>query len=329
MNSTVQDRFGREVRYLRISVTDRCNFRCKYCMPSDEFKHLEHSSILRFEDMLFVTEVFASLGVHKVRVTGGEPLVRKGVTDFLRELHKIEGIDEVTLTTNGALLGKYAEEIAASGVKRINVSLDSLKAEKYKEITGGFDIQKLMESIFLAKKAGLRPVKTNSVLIRGFNDCEIYDFCEFAARADIVVRFIEFMPIGNSCEWKKENIMYGAEILDLISKRYKVTPVGRDKNAGPAKNYQLSNGATIGIITPISNHFCSECDKLRLTADGKIRPCLLTDKETDIVDAVRSRDKDALRAAIMDALGKKDEEHHIVADSRNERFKRTMSKIGG
>jgi cyclic pyranopterin phosphate synthase len=329
MTDAVKDRFGRAVRYLRISVTDRCNFRCKYCIPDAHFKHMEHSEILRFEDLIFAAEVFASLGVEKVRVTGGEPLVRKGITDFLRKLNTIDGVKEVTLTTNGSLLGKYAEDIFAAGVKRVNVSLDSLKAEKYKEITGGFDLQKLLESIFLGKKAGLRPVKTNTVLIRGFNDCEIYDFCEFAARADIVSRFIEFMPIGNSGEWKKENIMYGSEILELIGRRYRITPIEKEKSAGPAKNYKLSNGATIGIITPISNHFCSECDKLRLTADGKLRPCLLTEQETDIAGAIRGRDAKSLITAINDALGRKDEEHHVVVDSRNEKYKRTMSKIGG
>jgi cyclic pyranopterin phosphate synthase len=329
MNDQVKDKFGREIKYLRISVTDRCNFRCKYCIPDENFKHLHHSDILRFEDLLFASEVFASLGVEKIRVTGGEPLVRKGVTDFMGSLAKVEGVKEVTLTTNGALLGKYAAEIAAGGVKRINVSLDSLKAERYKEITGGFEINKLMKSIFEAKREGLRPLKTNTVLIRGFNDDEIYDFCEFSARAGIISRFIEFMPIGNSGDWKKENIIYGSEILEIIKRRYSLKPLQKEKSAGPALNYELSNGGKIGIITPISNHFCADCDKLRLTADGKLRPCLLTDTEIDISEAVRSRDKAKLIKAIEEALFRKEKEHHVVAGNRNEKFKRTMSKIGG
>lgn len=328
-NSNLVDRFGRGVRYLRVSVTDRCNFRCKYCVPEHQFKHLPHSSILRYEEILLAVQAFARLGVRKVRVTGGEPLVRKGIVSLLQQITATEGIEEVTLTTNGALLGEMAPAIFAAGVRRINVSLDSLRPERFAQITGGFSYDNTLSSILAAKEAGLSPIKANAVLIRGFNDDELHDFCAFSAQTGIVVRFIEFMPIGNSSGWTKENIITGAEILSRIAEKYGIEPVAKEHGAGPAQNYRLSNGGKIGIITPISNHFCSECDKLRLTADGKIRPCLLSDSEVDVSDAIRAGDLNALTARIIEGLHLKEKEHTIIAGERNDRFRRTMSKIGG
>ncbi|WP_022851360.1 GTP 3',8-cyclase MoaA [Limisalsivibrio acetivorans] len=329
MSKSLADKFGRRIRYLRVSVTDRCNFHCKYCMPEGEFEHLSHSCILSFEDMLFACSVFAEMGVEKIRVTGGEPLVRKGVTDFMHMLTDVKGIEEVTLTTNGSLLEKFADEIVAAGIRRVNISLDSLRPERYRDITGGFDLDRLLKSLYIAKKAGLDPIKTNTVVIRGFNADEIHDFCDFSVRSGVVARFIEFMPIGNSPDWKQENIVLGSEMLKIIGEKYDYEEIKKEHHAGPAKNYRLSNGGRVGIITPISNHFCSECDKLRLTADGKLRPCLLTEEEYDLKEPIRKRDREGLIEAISGALCKKEKEHHVVADKRNERYKRTMSGIGG
>lgn len=326
---SILDKFGREIKYLRVSVTDRCNFRCKYCMPEGEFKHIHHSEILSYEEMMKAIEAFVSLGVKKVRVTGGEPLVRRGVDIFLEKIGKIEGIEEVTLTTNGALLKKYAESIKNAGIKRINVSLDSLKAERYKEITGGFNLADIIEGIKYAQKIGIDPIKTNTVVIKGFNDDEILDFCEFAAGNGINSRFIEFMPVGNYCEWKETGIVSGKEMLETIAAKYTAEEIKKENLAGPAKNYRLSNGAKIGIITPISNHFCSECDKLRLTADGKLRPCLLSDAEIDLLPAIRKGSMEDIRAEIIKGLDLKEKEHKVLSEKRDEGFKRTMSKIGG
>ncbi len=328
-DKNLTDKFGRKYKYLRVSITDRCNFRCKYCMPTHDFKMLRHQDILSYEEIIFAVNTFAQLGINKIRVTGGEPLVRKNIEFFLKELKEIKGIKEVTLTTNGSLLEKLASQIYEAGIKRINISLDSLKPDRYTYITGGFNINKVIKGIEVAKKAGLSPIKINTVAIKNFNDDEIYDFCEFAAENDLNVRFIEFMPIGNNFEWKKENIITGNEILAIIKQKYDLEKTGKSAMSGPAENYKLSNGAKIGIITPISNHFCNECDKLRLTADGKIRPCLLSDNEIDVSGAIREKNNKKLLQLLKESLNIKEEHHSISVNNQKETYKRTMSKIGG
>lgn len=327
--SDIKDKFGRDIKYLRVSVTDRCNFKCKYCMPTGKFEHICHSDIMSYEKLLFAISVFAELGVRKVRVTGGEPLVRKKIGSFLRQVSDVKGLEEVTLTTNGALLENFLDDIKNAGIKRINVSLDSLRPDRYKDITGGFDIEKIIDGIKSAQRAGIGPVKTNMVVIKGYNSDEILDFCEFSAENRIITRFIEFMPVGNFSEWKEDNIMYGSEILEVIKSKYEVKEIKKQKLGGPAKNYELSNGAMIGIITPISNHFCSDCDKLRLTSDGKLRPCLLSDKEVDLNPALEKGDRQALKEAIKEGLNIKEKEHKVLSEKRDDGYKRTMSKIGG
>lgn len=328
MNNEIKDKFGRRLKYLRISVTDRCNFRCKYCMPNNNFEMMECADILRYEDILFASEVFASLGVNRIRITGGEPLVRKDLCQFLDKLTKIDNIQEVMLTTNGSLLNKYAKDLYEAGVKRLNISLDSLKQERNKYITGVDKTEDILAGIKKAAEIGFKPIKVNSVIIRDFNDDEIVNFAELSAKYNIICRFIEFMPIGNSENWNEKNIVYGSEILERLS-TFEPKIMEKDINSGPAVNYKLNNGGIIGIITPISKHFCSECDKLRITADGKIRPCLLSDNEIDIKEALQSRDKDLLINKIMQALNIKHDEHNVSAGDENYDFKRTMSKIGG
>ena len=328
MNNEIKDKFGRRLRYLRISVTDRCNFRCKYCMPNNNFEMMECADILRYEDILFASEVFASLGVNRIRITGGEPLVRKDLCQFLDKLTKIDNIQEVMLTTNGSLLNKYAHDLYEAGVKRLNISLDSLNHEKNKYITGVNKTEDILAGIKKAAEIGFKPIKVNSVIIRDFNDDEIVQFAELSAKYNIICRFIEFMPIGNSENWNENNIVYGSEILERLS-AFEPQEMEKDINSGPAVNYKLNNGGIIGIITPISKHFCSECDKLRITADGKIRPCLLSDNEIDIKKALQSRNKDLLIKQIMQALNIKHDEHNVSVGDENHDFKRTMSKIGG
>ena len=328
MNKETFDKFGRRLKYLRISVTDRCNFRCKYCMPNNDFEMVECSDILRYEDILFASEVFASLGVNRIRITGGEPLVRKGICQFLDKLTKIENISEVMLTTNGSLLEKYAADLYNAGVKRLNISLDSLIPERNKYITGVDKTDAILAGIKKAAETGFAPIKVNSVIIRDFNDDEIIKFAELSAKYNIICRFIEFMPIGNSENWNEKNIVYGSEIIERL-KDFEPQEMLKDKNSGPAVNSKLNNGGIIGIITPISKHFCSECDKLRITADGKIRPCLLSDNEIDIKKAIKDKDKEMLIKQIMQSLNIKHNEHNITTGEQNHDFKRTMSKIGG
>jgi cyclic pyranopterin phosphate synthase len=284
--------------------------------------------MLRYEDIIFTVQTFAELGLERIRVTGGEPLVRKNIAYLIDELTKISGIREITLTTNGTLLAPMAENLYAAGVRRVNISLDSLRSDRYKFITGGFEMEKTMAGIEAAKALGMSPIKINCVAIRGFNDDEILNFCDFAAEHGVTARFIEFMPIGNSIDWKKENIISGGEILERIAEYHTIEALPKAEHTGPARNYKLSNGATIGIITPMSNHFCGECDKIRLTADGKLRACLLSDKEADIAEAVRAKDKDALIKLLKTALHMKEDEHSVGMDSKD-KFNRTMSGIGG
>ncbi len=328
MSSSIVDRFGRPLKYLRISVTDRCNFSCRYCKPINNFEYIKHENLLTYEDLLFASEVFAELGVNRIRVTGGEPLVRKDLTLFLKKLTKINGINEVMVTTNGALLNQYAKELFDSGVKRLNISLDSLRKDRMKYITCVDKFDDVISGIGKAVKVGFNPVKVNVVVIKGFNDDELVDFCNFAKEEKVIVRFIEFMPIGNSDKWNKDSIITGKEILELLS-NFEPIPLKKDENSGPAKNYLLNNGATIGIITPLSNHFCNDCDKLRLTSDGKIRPCLLSDKEIDLMPIIKDRNSNLFKETIINTLLDKSKEHTITCGDKNEQFKRTMSKIGG
>ncbi|MCA1926845.1 MAG: GTP 3',8-cyclase MoaA [Calditerrivibrio sp.] len=328
MNKLV-DKYGRVYSYLRISVTDRCNFRCKYCIPTQHFEFIHHHDILSYEDIIFALNLFCKIGIKKVRITGGEPLVRKGITNLIGEIRKKnKEIEEITLTTNGSLLSKFSKDLKQAGISRINVSIDSLRTERYHSITGGFELKNVIEGIKAAQNEGILPIKVNTVLIRGFNEDEIIDFCNFAADNNINVRFIEFMPIGNSIEWSKDSVVSGREILDIISEKFTITKLEKHKYEGPSLDYRLSNGAKIGIITPISNHFCGSCDKLRLTADGKLRPCLLSDNEIDLKKAIRERDTDKLLSLIKDSLKIK-EWSHKVSDHESIKFNRTMSHIGG
>jgi len=329
MSENLTDKYKRRYKYLRLSVTDRCNYRCRYCIPTGSFKFISHDKILSYEDMIFAVSLFSHLGIEKVRITGGEPLVRKNISYLIKNISSIENVKEITLTTNGSLLKKFAQEIYDAGIKRINVSLDSLKEERYEYITGGFKLKHIIEGIVFAKGVGISPIKINVVAIKGFNEDEIIDFCNFAKEFDLNIRFIEFMPIGNKIEWKKGNIITGSEILKIISEKFQYEPLKKEMYEGPAVNYRLSNGAKIGIITPISNHFCSECDKLRLTADGKLRPCLLSDNEIDLFDEIRKRDVDGLKKKIVASLKLKSLEHNITDEICSDDFKRTMSKIGG
>ena len=324
----VQDSIGRRLKYLRISVTDRCNFRCKYCMPNNDFKMLECDDILRYEDLIFATEVFSSLGVNRVRITGGEPLVRKNIVDFLGSITKVNGIKEVMVTTNGTLLKKLGHELYDAGIRRLNISLDSLKGDRNKFITGFDRTEDILDGIKLVQSLGMKPIKVNTVIIRDFNDDELEDFAEMSAKYHIINRFIEFMPIGNSDNWNEKNIVSGSEIISRLSK-FNPTELKRDENSGPAVNYKLNNGGVIGIITPMSHHFCSDCDKLRLTSDGKIRPCLLNDTEIDIKPMLKNRDKDGLINLIKSAFNIKNDDHNINVLEDRHAFKRTMSKIGG
>ncbi len=329
-NNIIQpDKYGRRLKYLRISVTPACNFKCIYCKPhSENMKSEVVEKILGYDDILYVSEIFAGLGVNRLRVTGGEPLVRKDIVPFLSKLSAINGIEEVMITTNGSLLKKYSADLLNAGVARLNISLDTLNAERFNYIAGTNKFEETMEGIRTAIKTDFKQVKINAVMIKGFNDDELVDFVNFAAEENIIMRFIEFMPVGNHNLWSQENIITSEMILNQLSHLNPVK-LGKDKNSGPAVNYKLSNGATIGIITPITKHFCDDCDKVRLTYDGYIRSCLLDDREIDIKDAIRNRDTDMLIEGIKEALAIKSKEYDKNSVEVKNGYNRTMSRIGG
>ncbi len=286
--SGLKDTYQRTIDYMRVSITDRCNLRCVYCMPPNGLRPIEHKEILRYEEIVRVLKIAAANGVSKIRITGGEPLVRKNIFYLIQEIKNIDGIDDLSLSTNGILLGKYAEGLAAAGLDRVNVSLDSLRPDRYRTITKGGDIGAVLRGIKAAEKAGLSPVKINMVPIRGLNEDEITDFARMTLDTPYQVRFIEFMPLGVQKLWRSERVVSAEDARSVVEDIGSLTPV-RLKKSGPARYFRFAGAAgVLGFISPISNHFCGECNRLRLTADGKLRPCLFSETEIDLRSVLRS-----------------------------------------
>jgi cyclic pyranopterin phosphate synthase len=325
----LRDTFERVIDYLRISITDRCNLRCVYCMPRSGVKLFEHKEILTYEEITRVANIAASLGVRKIRVTGGEPLIRKNISYLIASLKAIKGIEDISLTTNGILLEKYAGKLADAGLNRINISLDTLKPERYREITRGGDISLVLKGIDAAEEAGLLPIKINMVPIRNLNDDEIPDFARMTLTTPRHVRFIEFMPIGSRDLWSDERYISTDELRKTVEKISPLMPVRLRKN-GPAKYFRLEGApGVIGFISALTHHFCGDCNRLRLTADGRLRPCLFSETEIDLKPALRmqSSDKEIERLLRL-AIEVKPEGHKI--DQRDDLSSlKNMSRIGG
>ena len=281
------DPFQRKVSYLRISITDRCNLRCQYCTPLTPATMMSHQEILRYEEILRIVRVAVQHGVTKVRITGGEPLVRLGVYDFLEQLTKINGLEDISLTTNGVLLPDHLDRIKAAGVKRLNISLDSISGATFRDITGRNDLQKVWQGIELALQKGFDPVKINMVVLKGVNDHELLDFAELSIKYPLHIRFIEYMPIGIS-NYNTSQQMQTPEIKKTIATLGSLIPVENGPNDGPAQRFRFENArGELGFISPISHHFCSQCCRLRLTANGKLRSCLLSEKQLDLKEQLR------------------------------------------
>jgi len=333
----LKDNFQRTIDYMRLSVTDRCNLRCIYCMPPEGIKLIEHKQILSYEEIIRIVRIASSIGVKKVRITGGEPLARKNITYLVAEIKNIEGIEDLSLTTNGVLLERYAEELAEAGLDRVNISLDSFRPDKYREITRGGDIEVVLRGIASAETAGLRPIKINVVPIRGFNDDEIEEFAKITLKSPYQVRFIEFMPFGvKGIEWPEKYIS-SDEIKSIVEGLSPLTPV-KIRKSGPARYYRFDNApGMIGFISPISHHFCEECNRLRLTPDGKLRPCLFSETEIDLKPALRGGSPDdEIERLIKLSIEVKPKGHNISAQHSALRtqildldHRRPMSKIGG
>jgi cyclic pyranopterin phosphate synthase len=320
------DSFGRSIDYLRISVTDRCNLRCIYCMPPEGVPQMSHSEILSYEEIRAVVQAAAQLGINKIRLTGGEPLVRADFPVLVKMLSQIEGIIELSLTTNGALLKNYAQALKQAGLFRVNVSLDTLRASRFQHITRLGRLKDVLEGISAAKKAGFDPVKINTVVMRGINDDEILDFARMTYREGWHVRFIELMPFKRVAE-----SVPSVELRQHISSLGRLEPCMSITGNGPATYYRLARAkGTIGFISPLSEFsFCSRCNRIRLTPDGKLRPCLLGDDEIDLKMPLRNNASlEELKHLILKAVASKPEHHHLQGG--NVRLvKRKMSQIGG
>ena len=314
----MEDSFGREVDYLRISITDLCNLRCIYCMGEKGVEKFSHEEIISPERIKEIVESSVKLGIKKVRLTGGEPLVRKGLFDIIKMIKSIDGIEEICLTTNGVTLKEMAKSLKEAGVDRLNISLDTLDEEKYRRITRNGDLKNVLEGIDEAKKVGFKNTKVNCVLIGGFNDDEIENFAKFAVDNSLVVRFIELMPIGESENFPKESFISNNLILKRIPNLEKVD------DDGVSSYYRIGNSSGyIGLISPLSKKFCKNCSRIRLTSDGKIKPCLHSKAEFDL-NGLHGED---LTNRIKESILAKPKEHHLEEGKSNST--RSMNKIGG
>jgi cyclic pyranopterin phosphate synthase len=327
------DAHSRPINYLRISVTDRCNLRCVYCMPPEGVPWRPHEQILRHEEIETIVRAAAELGISKVRLTGGEPLVRLGIVDLVQMLARVPGVDDLTMTTNGVLLSRDAEALARAGLRRVNVSLDTLRAQRFQRITRLGQIEDVLAGIEAAHQAGLEPVKINTVVIRGMNEDEVVDFARKTMDEAWNVRFIEWMPVGNE-QCMGRRWLDGVVAADEIRRRIEAAlgelqPAKASAGGGPARYYNLAGArGTIGFITPVSEHFCFRCNRLRLTADGQLRLCLLSDEEIDLRTPLRSgADVAQIKALILQGIERKPLRHHLDECEGPER--RVMSQIGG
>lgn len=327
------DAYNRPISYLRISVTDRCNLRCVYCMPPEGVPKRAHGEILRYEEIETVVRAAAELGITKVRLTGGEPLVRPSVADLVRMLVRIPGIDDLAMTTNGVLLSNYANELAQAGLHRVNISLDTLHPERFGHITRCGSLEDVLDGIEAARRAGLEPIKINTVVIRDLNDDEVVDFARKTIASGWHVRYIELMPIGNgttmASQWRDRGVS-ALEIRERIEDVLgPLAPAKVGVGNGPARYYRLPGAkGTVGFITPISQHFCTQCNRLRLTADGHLRPCLLSEHEIDLRTPLRAgADVSRIKALILQGIEDKPQQHHLAECEAPEG--RAMSEIGG
>ncbi len=327
----LKDSYGRDIHDLRISVTDRCNFRCVYCKSADPKNYFPHADLLRWDELLRLARVMAGLGIRKVRVTGGEPLLRPGIIDFLSGLKQIKGIQDLALTTNGYLLAQMAGDLAKAGVHRVNVSMDSSDPERFAAITrapGSFE--SVMQGVDAAVEAGLGPVKVNVVLVRGFNEGEILGFAELARTKNVIVRFIEFMPLDADHAWDRSLVVTAREIFETIHPVYPLDEVPRREASETALRYRFRDGkGEIGMVAPVSIPFCGQCSRIRLTADGKLRTCLFSLEEYDVAGLLRSgADDSTMEEYIRRAVDKK-ERGHRINEPDFVQPSRTMVYIGG
>jgi len=321
------DRYGRRIRYLRLSLTDRCNLRCRYCMPASGVRKRHHREILTYEELYRIADEAVGLGIDKIRLTGGEPLVRKGLVAFSERLAGLTGLKELVLTTNGILLPEMAAPLHRAGVKRLNISLDSLRPERFAAITRGGELQLVLDGIDAAMAAGFPPPKINMVVMRGINDDELLDFARLTLDRAFTVRFIEYMPNLQESDWEKQSIA-GTELLERIAREYRLLPLVSSESAGPSRNFRIVGAAgSLGFITPISGHFCGSCNRIRVSSSGMAHSCLFSGSSIDLKPALRSKNPLELRRTLHDIVSNKPMGHELHETDNRDPF--AMSGIGG
>jgi cyclic pyranopterin phosphate synthase len=326
----LRDAHGRAITDLRVSVTDRCNFRCQYCMPAEGLPWLEREEILAFEEIERLVRLLARLGIEDVRLTGGEPLVRRDFPRLVSMLAAVEGIEDLSVTTNGYLLERDAAALAEAGIDRVNVSIDSLARDRFFEITRRDSLPQVLRGLeAIARYERIRPIKVNAVAMRDFTESEVGGFVELARTTDHQVRFIEFMPLDGDGAWRPDAVLTGAEVRAIIEREHPLVPLEREPSA-TARVYRFADGAgEIGFINPVSEPFCSDCNRLRLTAEGRLRTCLFSIHETDLRDPMRAgASDDELEEIVRDAVWRKELKHH-VGEPGFRPPPRSMSAIGG
>jgi cyclic pyranopterin phosphate synthase len=326
----LRDSWGREIRSLRVSVTDKCNFRCRYCMPAEGLDWLERDELLSFEEIERLVGVLASMGVDEIRLTGGEPLVRRDLPALVGLLARTPGVRDLSLTTNGVLLDRFAGPLVDAGLRRLNVSLDSLSHVRFAEITRRDALDRVLAGLEEAERyPKLGPIKVNCVAIRGFTEQEVPALAELARRKPYVVRFIEFMPLDADQAWKDDDVLTGGEIRALIEEHWPLEEIPA-KPSSTAKRYRFADGAgEIGFVNPVSEPFCSSCDRIRLTADGQLRTCLFSRREWDLKAPLRDGSSDEQVAEVVRFAVAHKELKHKINDAGFVRASRSMSQIGG
>jgi cyclic pyranopterin phosphate synthase len=318
----MMDAYNREMTYLRVSVTDRCNLRCQYCIPEDGVEKVTHEDILTLEEIDTLISHFVALGITKVRITGGEPLVRKGIISLIQKISRHKEIVDLALTTNGILLKDMAKDLKEAGLLRVNISLDTLNPDKYREMTRGGNLEEVLEGIEAAKKAGLGPIKLNVVLIKNYNDDEVQQFVQWTRTEDLEIRFIELMPIGQVAEWSVNHYISNDEVLRQNPELVKMTQLDIKS---PAVMYQMPGAiGKVGLISPISCKFCSNCNRMRLTSEGQLIDCLHSNKGYDLRTLLRN--KGDVKATIIEAMVHKSKEHTLEGGDFT---KTNMVRMGG
>jgi cyclic pyranopterin phosphate synthase len=324
------DGMGRTIVNLRVSVTDRCNFRCTYCMPADNVEFMNRSNLLSFEEIVRVVNIVSKMGIRRIRLTGGEPLMRKDLSHLIRMIKDVDLIEDIAMTTNAYFLKEHAQELKDAGLKRLNVSLDALDPEKFKDVNRRDCLDQVLEGLKEANRVGFKSIKINAVAVRNFSETEIMDLIEMGRSDGFEIRFIEFMPLDADRSWERDKVLFGHEILDSIKKKYDLVPVDNSLEIGPASEYNFADGkGKIGIITAVSNPFCDHCNRIRMTADGKLRTCLFSTNEHDLKTLIRNGASDEdIGKAVHDAVLIKEPGHKINLDSF-EQPERAMYAIGG